>query len=323
MSPRSQTKSRAAQAAFALAALLALVALLAGASSASALNRTATLASTSTGVADPGTANAYLPGASRDGRRVFVETAQRLTADDNDAGHVDVYERTGDTTTLISKPTGVADPGNDDASFNSVSRDGSRVFFATTQKLTADDADAGLVDVYVRAGGTTTLVSKPTGVADPGTAAVTLAGTSPDGTRAYFHTRQKMTADDNDTSREDVYERTGATTTLVSKATGVPDPDNANADFRGISRDGTHVVFETIEKMTAEDLDAGLIDVYDRTGGVTRLVSRPAGTPDPNTFDASFGAISADGARITFDTRQKLTADDLDANRNDAYQRAA
>ena len=118
-------------------------------------------------------------GASADGGRVFFETRQKLTADDTDTGRIDVYERAGGVTTLVSQPSGVADPDTGHVFFSGASADGGRVFFAHTQKLTADDSDTGRFDLYERAGGVTTLVSGPSGVADPDTDAVEFAARRP------------------------------------------------------------------------------------------------------------------------------------------------
>src|SRR4051794_36868435 len=120
------------------AALFAGLALLAGlplATDAAALNRTTTLASKPTGIPDAHTAGVSVVAVSRDGTRVFLQTAQRLTPDDNDGGLVDVYERSGGTTRLVSAPTGVADPHSSGAFLDGTSADGSRVFFDTDQKL--------------------------------------------------------------------------------------------------------------------------------------------------------------------------------------------
>src|SRR4051812_17260380 len=75
---------------------------------------------------------------------------------------------------------------------------------------------------------TTTLLSKPTGVADPNTAGVFLNEVTPDGSRVLFSSDQKLTPDDTDTGRTDVYERSGAVTRLVSKPTGLADPDTGD-----------------------------------------------------------------------------------------------
>src|SRR4051794_41840123 len=113
----------------ALALGLALLAALAAASPAAALNRTTTLVSKPTGVAGTTTADAFFRRTSQDGSRVFFETTQKLTPDDQDTNRQDVYERFGNTTKLVSKPTGVGDPTTGDAVFGRGSPDGSRRLF--------------------------------------------------------------------------------------------------------------------------------------------------------------------------------------------------
>ena len=281
-----------------------------------------TLVSQPTGVGDPDTAQAAFSGASADGSRVFFETAQKLTADDGDTGWVDVYERAGAVTTLVSQPSNVADPGTSDAFFARASNDGSRVFVSTTQKLAAEDGDTAMGDVYERSGGVTTLVSQPTGVADPGTFGASLRSISDDGSHVVFETRQRLTAEDSDTNREDLYERAGGVTTLLTQPTGVPDPDTNFVNFADASADGSRIFFNTTQKMTADDLDSGRVDGYVRAGGVTTLVTGPTGVSDPDSANVSVGSASADGSRFFFETTQKLTADDLDTGRTDAYERA-
>lgn len=280
------------------------------------------LVSQPTGVVDPDTAQVDFAGASADGSRVFFETAQKLTADDGDTGRVDVYERAGGVTTLVSQPSGVADPDTSDAFFARASTNGSRVFLNTTQKLTAEDGDTAMADVYERRGGVTTLVSQPTGVVDPGAFGASLRSISDDGSHVFFETRQKLTVEDADTNREDLYERTGGVTTLVTQPSGVPDPDTNFVVFADVSADGSRVFFNTAQKMTADDLDSGRVDAYERAGGVTRLVSQPTGISDPNAGNVSIGSASADGSRFFFETIEKLTADDVDSGRTDVYERA-
>ena len=81
------------------------------------------------------------------GRRVFFSTAEPLVSGDTDAS-VDVYERAGGQTTLLS--TGPAGGnGAIAAFFQDASADGLRVFFATDESLIGGDSDASL-DVYVK-----------------------------------------------------------------------------------------------------------------------------------------------------------------------------
>ncbi len=281
-----------------------------------------TLVSGSSGVADPNTADAQYAGASADGARVFFYSTQKMTADDTDTNRGDLYQRAGGQTTLVSAPTGVADPNTADAYYAGNSRDGARVFFATTQKLAADDADTNRQDVYERSGGQTALLSKPTGVADPNTAEASFAGSSEDGTRVFLLTPQKLTAEDADTNRYDVYQRAGGETTLLSAPTGVPDPNTGDAFYRGASRDGSRVFMLTAEKLAPDDPDTNRLDVYERSAGQTALLSKPTGIPDANTADASFSGASEDGTRVFITTSQKLVPEDADTNRSDVYQRA-
>src|SRR4051812_8725456 len=305
-----------------LALALAVLGLVAT-SNAAALNRTTALVSKPTGVADPNSGDVDFSATSADGKRAFLSTTQKLTAEDTDGGDGDVYERFGGTTVLISKATGAVDPGNAAAVLTGISKDGRRAFFETTQRMTADDQDSGVTDVYERFGGTTTLISQPDGVADPNTFGANLVGLSEDGTRAFFDSTGKFTGEDTDPSLTDVYERSAGDTTLVSQPeTGLADPNSHDVTFAGASADGSRVFLQTAQQLTTGDVDTARTDVYERTGGATTLVSQPTGVADPNSDDAFFGGASRDGSQVFLSTTQKLTADDFDTNRIDAYERS-
>jgi Tol biopolymer transport system component len=205
--------------------------------------------------------------------------------------------------------------GVSDVFFDAVSADGSRVFFDTDEQLVAADTDANY-DVYERHGGTTTLVSTGS-TGGNGAFDVFFAAASADGTRVFFETDEQLTAADTDATF-DVYERAGGTTTLSSIGTT---GGNANADvtFHAISRQGLHVLFETDEQLTASDTD-NQTDVFQRAGGTTTHVSTgPAGGNGP--FFVAFGGVSADGARVLFETDEQLVAADTDSA-FDVYERS-
>ena len=96
----------------------------------------------------------------------------------------------------------------------------------------------------------------------------------------------------------DIYQRdlTSKTTSLVS--TGPAGGDGSfDADFAGMTDDAAHVYFETREKLVPEDDGRRVhattpaspipcIDVYERVGGTTRLVSQGPG--DTGRYDAQF-----------------------------------
>ena len=255
----------------------------------------------------------FFRGASADGGRVFYTTRARGVLADTD-WEFDVYERSGGQTTLVSTgPFG--GNGAFPALVAGVSEDGGRVFFRTVEQLRSTDTDA-TEDVYERSGGQTTLVSTgPTG--GNGTAGASLVGASADGTRVFFQTLESLVSADTDAT-EDVYERSGGQTTLVS--TGVTGGNGAvGAFFAGVSDDGGRVFFRTVESLVSADTDA-VVDVYERSGGQTTLVSTgPTGGNGANS--AFFDGASADGTRVFLQTAESLVSADTDTFL-DVYERS-
>jgi hypothetical protein len=253
-------------------------------------------------------------GVSADGTHVYFTTSESLVSTDTDAA-TDVYERVGATTTLISTgPTG--GNGAIGARFAGVSTDGSHVFFDTTEKLASTDTDSAW-DVYERFGGNTVQVSTgPLG----GNAGIDsfYVGSSVDGGRVFFTSYDQLTADDTDSSRKDVYERSGGTTTLLSTGpAGGSGP--YGADFSRATADGSIVFFRTQESLVGTDTDASL-DIYKRTGGTTTLVS--VGQINGNgAYDVTYRGNSQDASRMFFDTAEQLTPSDTDTYR-DSYERS-
>jgi hypothetical protein len=129
---------------------------------------------------------------------------------------VDVYERSGGTTALVSAGP-VGGSGNFDVYLDGGSSDGARVFFTTQESLVAQDGDVIQYDVYERSGGTTTLVS--TGpIGGNGAFDTFLVGRSADGARVFLTTEERLAAADTD-SVQDLYQ--------ASAITGYPRPKGA------------------------------------------------------------------------------------------------
>jgi hypothetical protein len=147
-----------------------------------------------------------------DGSRAVFETSQNLDPRDTDESS-DVYERVNGTTRLLS--TGPAAPGGENVMIEFRSTDLRHVFFQSWEPMVPEDADSSL-DEYETFGGVTSLVS--TGPADGNTGELAMAfrGTiTPDGSHAYFVTKEALTADDTDTDT-DAYMRAGGQTTLLT-----------------------------------------------------------------------------------------------------------
>jgi hypothetical protein len=273
--------------------------------------------------------NAVYGGASSDGSHAFFETNEQISAGDTDSS-ADVYDWAGGTAVIAS--TG-PDGGNDAANvtYAGNSADGGAVFFHTGERLdTAADGDEAQ-DVYRRAGGVTTLISvRPEGADEDIPASFKWA--SPDGSSsaAIFITAEPLLGVDGDAS-QDVYERSGGTTTLLSRGDGscaASECGNGafNADFARASADGSHVFFVTDEQLVADeplvkgDSDSST-DVYQRFGGATTLISTgPLNGNGP--FDAHIHGASQDGAGAFFVTEERLTSEDDFAGEEDVYSRS-
>jgi hypothetical protein len=172
-----------------------------------------------------------------------------------------------------------------------MSEDGTHVVFSTPEALTPDDTDS-LRDVYERSAGVTHLVSTgPLG--SPG--AATLEDVSADGSSVFFTTAAQLVPEDSDTLT-DVYARVGGASTLLV-STGPLDSGNVSAVFSGNAPDGDRVFFSTTAALTADDTDTSS-DLYERSGGTTRLVSRLA---CPATcFPGVALGVFADGSHVAF-----------------------
>jgi hypothetical protein len=261
-----------------------------------------------------GSFNARFRDASDDGTHVLFTTREQLVAADTDQA-IDIYDRSGGTTTLVS--TGPAGGNGDfDVVYKGMSRDGLHVFFETGEQLVSGDTD-GASDVYDRSGGTTTRVS--TGASGGnGAFDASYRGSSADGGHVFFETPEPLTSGDTDTS-VDVYDRSGGSTSLVS--TG-PSGGNGSPDalYEGSSQGGTHVFFQTTERLVSTDTDSSS-DIYDRSGGSTTLLSvGPSGGNGP--VDALYQGASQDGAHVFIGTTESLVPTDTDG-RFDVYDRSA
>jgi hypothetical protein len=278
-------------------------------------NASTTLLSTST-TAGNGAFNALYAGSSDDGARVFFHTQEALVPADTDSDHYDVYERSGGVTTLIS--TGPSSTNAQvDAFFRGASTDGTKVFFETPEVLTAADTNTR-TDVYQRSAGTTALVSiGPTSAS--GSFFARFRGASTDGSHVFVETNDRLTSADTDLST-DVYDRNtvAATTTLVSIG---PGGGNAAvpAFFDASSDDGSKVFFHTAERLDSTADTDGFSDVYQRSSGVTTLLSTSA-TAGNGARHADFAGSSADGSVVYFETDESMLAADTDTS-FDVYKR--
>jgi hypothetical protein len=165
----------------------------------------------STTLVTPGNAdqNATFDGASPDGTTVLFSTREALGGGDS-GEKLDVYKRSGLTTTLIT-------PGSSefDATFLDASSDASVVYFGTSQQVSPADLDSNS-DIYERSGGGSPALISVGPEGGNGSQAAHLSAVSEDGSLAFFTTKERLTADDSFAGEADVYSRSEGVTRLVS-----------------------------------------------------------------------------------------------------------
>jgi Tol biopolymer transport system component len=276
-----------------------------------------------------GGADAGFAGASADGNEVFFVTTESLTPADQDET-VDVYMRdlVGGSTVLVSAGAAECAPSCGNGGYTStlrgISADGSHAFFATAEPLVSADGDTAL-DIYSRAlpNGPTELVSAGSPGCSPcgnGVADAVFAGSSADGTRAFFETSEGLVGGDTD-GGNDVYERSGGTTTLVSGGTSGAPANIAQASGSGrpaISSDGTKVLFVTAEPLVGGDTNEAS-DIYLWSGGSPSLVTSGTCTQGGGSCGSTFDAATPDLETLLFTTTERLVSGDTDSSA-DVYE---
>ena len=256
-------------------------------------------------------------GATGGGEVALFVTTERMAAADQDS-ITDIYARdlASESTTMVSAGATACSPacGNENfaATVRGASADGSKAYFDTLESLDPADTDTAL-DVYSRTlpNGPTTLVSRAdpscSGCGNSNASAAIFAGSSSNGSKVFFETDEKLAPADED-GGNDVYQRSGSTTTLVSGGSSA-EP----ANFQGASADGSKVFFSTVDSLAAGDTN-GDEDVYLWSGGAPSLVT------SGECCASTFAATNSDGSKVYYTTAQALVAGDTDSS-SDVYQR--
>ena len=231
-----------------------------------------------------------------DDSRAYFATDEPLLPTDTDSS-VDIYERSAGALTLVTIGAPSCTPGCGNGAFDVDVEGGLHlvpdgIVFSTAESLLPADTD-GAVDIYRRTEAGLELVTQGTGEFD-----VDLDSVSEDGSTIVFSTAEKLAAADTDSS-VDVYERTAATTALVSQ--GNPSNGAFDAKWAVTTPDGSSVFFLTREPILSLDADSS-IDLYQRGSGETTLISRGT-VPANGAFDVGDRVMTSDdGNRIVFST---------------------
>ncbi len=267
----------------------------------------APLVHVSQGPGDTGTQQVDFVGVSDSGLRVFLQTNEPFVSAD---GSTDIYERN-----LSSSVTTLVTPGTTaPAGFHDNSADGTRVIFSSTEAIpgAGTDSDTGKRDLFQALGGVITLLSTGAGPGAQAALDVNFQKASSDATKVFFTTNAAMVAGETDTV-QDVYMRSGATTTLISAGTinGNGLTGDFAADFNDISTTGSFAFFSTDEALLIGDGDSAK-DVYRTDTASGALTRMSAGANDQGAFDVRFRAAIPDGSRVILESQEQMTTDDAD-----------
>jgi Tol biopolymer transport system component len=236
--------------------------------------------------------NSFDPSISADGRRVaFRSDANSLSDEDNDSySNIFVRDLDANTTTFVSRASGVGGAAGDNNSYRpAISADGRHVSFDSFA-TTLDPADTNpTFDIFVRdlQTNTTTYVSRVTGLDGAAADGDSYdSSVSADGRYISFYTLADNLSAEDDNGQENIFVRDvqAGTTTLVSRASGPTGAGgNGFSTYSSISADGRYVAFDsTAANLSDEDNDA-YSDVFVRDVLGPPPTSPPGPTPAADT----------------------------------------
>jgi Tol biopolymer transport system component len=254
-------------------------------------------------IADPTSACPVYQGISPDGSRVFFSSSVMLTDEATSSGGLYEYDVESGALHLRVASTGAFPPTNTPT----VSVDGSRVYFKSTDQLTID-APVASQSTYLLDNGTVRYVNS--------VSPFYVGVMSKDGGTYAFPSADKLTAFDNHASVELYVYRAGQTgpVTCISCRPdgGTPTGDatfttagNSTAP-RNVSADGRRIFFQTPDALTPDDHNDAL-DVYEYEDGAAHLIS-----PGLGGGPAFFASASESGHDVMFSTTLGLVPEDTD-----------
>jgi len=256
---------------------------------------------------DSANGRSHFPVISADGLSVaFVSNARNLVEPEtNGNNQIFVRDLQSGITTLVSVNSD-GTQGDGDSISPVISADGLSVAFVSfASNLVATDSNKR-PDIFVRAGGTTTLVSVNTSGGDSGNGFSGEPVISPDGQSvAFSSSSDKLVAQDTNRNR-DVFVRDlqamPPTTTLVSVNNAGDASGNRRSDSPVISADGRVVAFRSsANDLVATDTNRATdVFVRDLQNETTTLVSVNISGADSGKGNSQFPAISADGTVVAF-----------------------
>jgi len=291
-----------------------------------------TLSARTGSVGDPATVETFFMSATPDLDQIYFQAAEQLTDDAPADGGDYVYDVSSGTLSFSNPDDSTLSPFSV-AGLVRLSDDGEYLYFASGREL-APGAVADRRNLYVRHDGgvdfIATLDDADYGVSaapsdnSVATTDYTHAGISADGTRLVFESVASLNGAVTG-GRRVIYRYDAATRALTcvscrpdgsapqGDATLAPPTENYKPTPRGISDDGSTIVFTTADALVPSDSN-GVDDVYEHRDGVARLVS--GGT---SRAASTLVGMTGDTEDIFFYTTQSLVDADVDNGLRDLY----
>ena len=251
---------------------------------------------------------------------LFASPASNLVVgDSNGASDIFIRNIVGGTTTRMTVDTLGGDP-NSISQLPNISRNGSYVVFVSSASdLVAGDTN-GVMDIFWHsiAGGTTERVS----IGDDesqgnGAAVATIPAVSNDGRYVLFVSSASNLVANDTNGAADVFlrDRTGGTTTLISRSTaGVQ--ANATSNYATMDDDATYIFFVSSATNLVDGDNNGRSDlfVHERASGKTERLSTAADGTEGNGSVLYPPATTSDGSFVAFVSRaSNLVSGDTNA----------
>jgi hypothetical protein len=258
-------------------------------------------------------------GRSADGARSFVHSDEDLTDDYADPVR-QLYEVTGGDVELVGRdeagdplPCG-AELGSGATSGtgrslgqNAISDDAGTIVYTTPAGFSPPCADPPAPTLYVARDGDATAISVPE--APEANAPATFVGMDPAGTRVFFMTAGKLTADD-DNGVPDLYAYSVGSGDLERITADPSGDDDAAVDGAVVSADGSHVYFTTANALGGDGEDGSRnLFVWNEADGIDFVVTSPQIGSMAGTGFYQNGGIypTPDGRHLLFWSQDRLT----------------
>ncbi len=285
--------------------------------------------------------DSYAPVISADGNWIaFVSDRTHLVtgqSDVNDAPDVFLYDRAGDTTTLVSRAAGTTTTTADDFSESpTLSSDGLYLAFhsAASNLIAGQSGEEGLANAFLfdRVSGTPILVSRSDAAPLTGMGGIFPAVSADGAYVAFASWSTGLVPGQTDTNLSEdlfLYERASGTMTLVSRSHTSPTTTGQGGvsitEPPQVSADGRYIAFLS----HATDAVSGQVNaggfpnllLFDRVGGGTTLVSHAAASATTASNGQNFlPSLSANGAWLAFmSSSNDLVAGQVDVTTLDIF----